>query len=106
MNILDIVEENASKNNAVAVHEIELDVGELAGIEFDALGFAFENAEKTKMLKDVKFTVNRITPVARCSNCTHEFDTSAYYSECPRCGSVKTTIVKGNELKVRSFKMD
>jgi len=106
MNILDTVEENAGKHKASIVHEIEMDIGELAGVEFDALDFAINNAPKSGILKDVQFKVNKIKPIAQCNECNHQFETSEYATPCPNCQSVKTTIIKGNELKIKSFKID
>lgn len=106
MNILEIVEESAAKNGAVTVSEIEMDIGELAGIEFDAFDFAVENAPKSDLLKDALFRVHRIKPVARCNDCLKEFPASGYSDPCPFCKSFRTEIIKGNELKVKSFSME
>ncbi len=106
MNILDTVEENAAKHNASVVHEIEMDIGELAGVEFDALDFAISNAPKSGLLKNVEFKINKIKPIAQCNDCNHQFETSGYATPCPKCHSAKTNIIKGNELKIKSFKID
>ncbi len=106
VNILDVVEENAARHNATVVHEIEMEVGELSGVEFDALSFAMEHAPKSEMLKDVTFTIRRIQPVARCNECDHPFATNEYSTACPHCGSFKTEIIRGNELRIKSFNMD
>ncbi|MBS4013529.1 MAG: hydrogenase maturation nickel metallochaperone HypA [Bacteroidetes bacterium] len=105
-NILDTIEENAISHNATIVHEIELEVGELAGVEFDALEFAMEHAPKSELLKNVKFNILKVKPIAKCQICQFEFETSEYASDCPKCKSFKTEIIKGNELKIKSFKMD
>ncbi len=106
MNILDTVAENAEKHNAKVVHLIELDIGKLAGIEFDAFNFATENAPKTGIFKNVKFSVNKIEPIAQCLDCKKKFETKEYTTPCPACNSTKTKIIKGNELKIKSFKID
>ncbi|MFP4065183.1 MAG: hydrogenase maturation nickel metallochaperone HypA [Bacteroidales bacterium] len=105
-NIFDIVEENAVKHQATIVHEIEVDVGELAGIEFDALEFALENAPRGKILKDSRVVINKIQPKARCEDCCHVFVTTAFAAACPRCTSSRTKITSGHELKIKSFRMD
>jgi hydrogenase nickel incorporation protein HypA/HybF len=106
MNILETVEETAVNHNATVVHEIEMEVGVLSGIEFDALDFAFENSPKPALLQNVKFVVHRIQPKAKCLDCGNEFETEQYSTPCPRCNSVKTEILCGNELRIKSFKMD
>lgn len=106
IDLLDIVEDNAKKHNALVVHEIELAVGDLAGVEFDALEFAIDNAPRSELLKNAKFIIQRVAPVARCTDCSHEFKTTNYADTCPACNSFRTELTKGNELKIISFKMD
>ena len=106
VNILEIVENAAAEHRAKAVHEIEMEIGMLAGIEFDALEFAFENAPKSETLKNVKFKVHKIQPESRCMDCNHQFETHEYSTPCPKCSSIRTELVKGNELRVMAFKID
>lgn len=106
INILDIVEEAAIEHQAKIVHEIEMEVGMLAGVEFDALEFAFENAPKAEAFKNVKFRVHKVQPVSRCMDCFNEFETEEYSTPCPKCLSTRTELVKGNELRVMAFKID
>ena len=105
-NIFDIVEENAAKHKATIVHEIELDIGELAGVEFDALDFALANAPRSNILKDARVVINKIQPKAKCQDCYHIFITTEFSANCPRCTSTQTKIISGHELKIRSFRMD
>lgn len=106
MNILETVEDSALQHQAVRVLEIELDAGLLSGVEFDALDFAFEHAPKSNILQNVKFLLNKIQPLARCNDCQHEFETSEYTTPCPQCQSFRTEIIRGDELKIKSYKME
>lgn len=106
MSILDTVEENAKVHNAVSVSEIELEVGELSGVEFEALEFAFECAQRTELLKNAKVIINKISAMARCKSCNNEFETSDYYTPCPECNNYDFDVIKGKELKIKSIKID
>ena len=106
MNILEIVEENAKTLHAKIVHEIEMDIGELSGVDFDALEFAMQHAQKSKLLEKVEFVINRIPAKARCNTCNHEFELSDYYTACPKCNNFNHDIFQGKELKVKSIKID
>ena len=106
MNVLDIVEENARELNAATVHEIEMDVGELSGVDYDALTFAFQHTKKSKLLEHVKLVINRIPAKARCNNCKHEFGISDFYTACPECNQFHHDIFRGRELKVKAIKVD
>lgn len=106
MDILEIVEKNAENLKAKIVHEIEMDVGELSGVEYDALIFAFENAPKSEILKNVKLIINKIPVKAVCNSCKHEFEECDYYTPCPKCNSFDINIEQGKEFKIKSIKID
>lgn len=106
MNILNIAEENARSLNAKIVHEIEIDIGELSGVDTEALQFAMQCTTKSELLEYAKLVINRIPAKARCNTCNHEFDISDFYAECPKCNSFDHDIYQGKELKIRSIKID
>lgn len=106
MNIIDTVEEKAAEHHAKVVHKVELEVGLLSGIEFDALDFALENAPRPVMLGQAAFVVHKIQPLSQCSDCGNEFETKEYATPCSACNSIHTTLVRGNELRIKSFDMD
>lgn len=106
LNILNIVEENARNLKAKIVHEIEMDVGELSGVDIDALQFAMQCTSKSELSESASLVINRIPGKARCKICNHEFDISDLYAFCPKCNCVDITIFQGKELKVKSIKID
>ena len=46
MNIVEIVETNAKNLNAKIVHEVEMDIGDMSGVEMEALHFAPRSLNK------------------------------------------------------------
>ena len=106
MNLLNIVEENAAILNATIVHEIEMDIGELSGVDYEALEFAMEHTQKSKLLEHATLLINKIPAKARCKTCNHEFDISDFYTACPKCNSYDHDIFKGKELRVKAIKVD
>jgi hydrogenase nickel incorporation protein HypA/HybF len=106
MNIIEIAEENAKKANASVINEIELDIGNQAGIVIEALEFAIESAKKDTMLEKAKWVINIIPALARCNSCSHEFETGDLFSPCPQCGNPFSEIFQGKELKVKSLKVE
>ncbi|MDD3877181.1 MAG: hydrogenase maturation nickel metallochaperone HypA [Bacteroidales bacterium] len=105
-NILDTVEESAIKHEAAEVTEIELEIGELSGVEYDALDFAFSHAPRSSLFRKTVFKILRIKSVARCHDCDAEFPVSHYATPCPCCSSFKTELIRGNELRIKSFSFD
>ncbi|MBX7124207.1 MAG: hydrogenase maturation nickel metallochaperone HypA [Cyclobacteriaceae bacterium] len=103
MNIVDIAEEEAKRHRARAVSSIELDIGEMAGVEMDALDFAWESSVRNTVLEHAERIVHRIPGRARCLNCSLEYPIQEAFDPCPACGEVLVEHVQGKELKVKSL---
>lgn len=101
--IVQIAEAEVEKAGAQRVESIELDIGELAGIEFSALDFAWEVGVSQTVLDGAERHVHRIGGEARCSECEAVFDMQALYDPCPSCGSYFSEILKGKELSVKAL---
>jgi hydrogenase nickel incorporation protein HypA/HybF len=103
VNIVEIAEEYASRENASVVREIEIEVGELSGVVVDALKFCLEAAVKDGPLEEAERRICTIEGRARCRSCSHEFRVQELYSPCPKCGSPAPEIIQGRELRVKSL---
>lgn len=103
MSILQIAEKESAKNNAVSVDEIELEIGELSGIEMPAFDFAWEQAIRSTLLEKAKRTINHIAGEGKCMDCDAVFPMQQLYEPCPVCGDHFVTIQKGKELRVKSL---
>lgn len=103
MSIVEIAKENAQQANKKTITEIELEVGNLSGVVYEALEFAMEEAVKNTLLENASIKVIKIKGIARCSSCSHEFDVDDIFTPCPKCQSFQNEIIQGKELKVKSL---
>ena len=106
MNIVDIATEYANREEAGSVKEIEIEVGQLSGIVLDALEFSLESAVRGSILENTKRTIISIPGLVRCTQCSHEYESNDFFSECPVCGAGPPEIIKGRELRVKSLIVD
>ena len=102
-NILEIASQEMKKAKAEKVDQIDLDIGMLSGIEMDAFLFAWDACLSNTIMATTKRNINRIPAIAKCSACSHVFETEDYFAQCPDCGEYLTTLIQGKELKVRSL---
>jgi hydrogenase nickel incorporation protein HypA/HybF len=102
-NIIEIVEDSVQQNNLTHVEEIELEIGELSGIEITALETALECLFPGTMLENAKVNMKIIKGIMRCRQCNHEFTSSDMLSPCPNCHSLGSQIINGKELRVKSI---
>jgi hydrogenase nickel incorporation protein HypA/HybF len=102
-NIIEIVDEAVKKNNVTVVKEIELEIGQLSGVEITALETALECLIPGSILDKAKMHMNIVEGIALCRKCKHQFSTDDLLSPCPNCNSYGPEIIFGKELRVKSI---
>ena len=102
-NILEIADYEVKQAGAAEVHQIDLEIGILSGIEMDALLFAWEACVQDTILATAKRNINRIPAKAKCMTCQTLFETDDYFTPCPDCGAYLTELIQGKELKIKQL---
>ena len=106
MSIIELAEEEARKASAGVLRKVEVEIGTMAGVERDALLFAWESATRGTMANDAPLVIHTIRARARCLECGKEFPVEHFFSQCPYCESFRYEISKGKELRVSSLLVD
>lgn len=106
MNIVEIAEEEAEKSGASRIMKIELVVGKLSGVVYEALDFALQEAIKNTMLEKAEIKIIQLAGEARCLKCSHTFLAENLFENCPKCNHQICQITQGKELKINSLYVD
>ena len=101
--IVNIATEEAKKVNVTNFATIDLEIGTLAGIEYDSLDFIWKAATKNTVLENAIKKVHKIQAKAKCVDCENEFPIKFIHDSCPKCGSFLKIILQGKELRVKSL---
>ncbi len=105
LGIVKIAENETKKAQANKVDLIELEIGTLAGIEFDSLDFVWPSAVKDTVLENAEKKITVIEAKAKCIDCDTVFDIKYVYDSCPKCNSFLKGIIKGKELRVKALEV-
>ena len=105
LGIVKIAEDETKKANAKKVDLIELEIGTLAGIEFDSLDFVWPSAVKDTVLGKCKKSTIIIEAKGKCLDCDTIFDLKNVFDPCPKCNSFLKGIIQGKELRVKSIEV-
>lgn len=105
LGIVKIAENEIAKVKAKQVDVIELEIGTLAGIEFDSLDFVWPAAVKETVLENAVKRINIIKAKGKCLDCDNTFDIINIYDSCPNCKSFLKGIIQGKELKVKALEV-
>jgi hydrogenase nickel incorporation protein HypA/HybF len=103
MSILDIVEGQVRSHHAQKVESIELEIGQLAGIEWEAMDFAWDAAVRNTVLENSSREIRKVEGRARCLECGEVFPCPTLFTPCTVCGSVFSDLLQGKELRIRSL---
>lgn len=93
------MEESAQRNDA-RVTRIGVRIGELSGVDPEALSFGFEALVKDTALEGLILEIDFRRRMQRCTGCCCEFETHMLFSPCPRCSSASTVCISGDELDI------
>lgn len=89
------------------VLRIVLRVGEFSGVDSDALRFAFEAILPDTPAATAAVDIQRVPATARCDSCSAEFRPDADpFFQCPHCGRLGGTLVRGRELELLRVEID
>lgn len=103
LGIVKIAEQEVAKNNSSKILSVELDIGTLSGIELESLNFVWQSAVKGTVLENAEKEINTIEAEAKCIDCDTIYPLKNNYESCPNCQSSFRHIIKGKELRVKSF---
>lgn len=103
MSILDIAQKQANMAQAKVVEEIELEIGELSGIEKMSFDFAWKQAIRGSILENVELKIIRPLGIGKCMDCDEVFEMKQIFDACPVCKSPFVAIKSGKELRVKSL---
>lgn len=103
--VLDSVQSEAERHPGSHISKVGIRVGELAGVDPDALQFGFECLVKDTPFEPLILEIESIPRVQRCS-CGNEFRMTDYDPHCPRCGEFMTQCVSGDQLEIAFMEVD
>jgi hydrogenase nickel incorporation protein HypA/HybF len=98
---LDSIRQEAGKHGATSVSRIVLRIGSLAGVDCEALRFAYEALAPGSIAAGALLEIEAVPARARCAPCAAEFGVEhSFIFQCPRCGEYSGDIRAGRELGI------
>ena len=105
-NIVEIVRNSATKAEKEKVYQIILEIGELSGVEEEALLTALGSQMTDSLFKDSIIKIENRKGIAICKECKTEFGLSNMFTLCPNCNGYYKDIISGKEFNVLSIEAE
>jgi hydrogenase nickel incorporation protein HypA/HybF len=104
--VLQAVETEAALHPGAVVRKVGVTVGELAGVDPDALVFSFEALTMGTGWQHVLLEIEARPRMHGCRACGLTFRVIDYQFACPECGASETQCVGGDELELAWLEME
>ena len=96
--ILTAVKTEARRRPGSRPVKVGVRIGELAGIDPEALRFAFDALVADTEMQGLELDIEFRAPRGRCPDCAREYEIHAFELKCPGCGSLNAECIGGDEL--------
>ncbi len=104
--ILNAIRHESSRRGGARIAKAGLRIGELAGVDVEALRFSLEAIVRDTELEHLKLAIETCPHRRRCSECALEFIVRDYDLHCPRCSSEQNQCIGGDELDLAYLEVE
>jgi hydrogenase nickel incorporation protein HypA/HybF len=104
--ILETVRAEKGRRPGARILKVGVRVGEMAGVDPDALSFCFESLVKGTDLAPLALEIEPRPRRHRCASCAHTFQVVDYEAACPACGAGETRLISGDELELAYLEVE
>lgn len=103
--IRGIVEDQARDHGFDRVTRLRIEIGRFAGVEKEALRFAFEVVMRGSPAENAALELIDLPGVALCYDCMSEKEINDRLDPCPDCGSGKMMPQGGDEMRIKDMEV-
>jgi len=104
--IVQIAEDAAAREGSSRVKTVLVEIGALAGVEIEALRFAWDAVTREGSAAGATLDISRTLGQAWCLTCARIVEIPALYEPCPSCGGFQVQVTAGTEMRVKEIEVD
>ena len=104
--IIDRVAREMQKHPGARPRAVGVKIGEISGVDRDALAFGFEALVKDTRWQTLALDVEYLPRRHRCPKCKTEFNVRHFETHCIGCGNTETVMISGDELDIGYIEVD
>lgn len=104
--VLGIIQEAQAQHGFRKAIRIVLEVGELAGVETEALDFCWDIVSKDSPAEGAVLEIVNVPGAAWCGECAGEVPVHSRIDLCPGCGGIPVRILRGLDFQVKTLDIE
>lgn len=104
--VLQVLEGEAKKQGFSKVKSVWLEIGDLAGVEIEAMKFSFDAVTRHSLADGAQLNIIHIPGQAWCMQCSKNVSVKQRFDECPECGSYQLQVTSGDEMRIKELEVE
>lgn len=101
----EIIVDSAAKHNAPRISRVRVEIGRFAGVEKDALAFAFDVVMRGSPAEGAELVMIDLPGRASCFSCGETVEIEDRLDPCPLCGSLQLMPDGGDEMRIKDLEV-
>jgi hydrogenase nickel incorporation protein HypA/HybF len=103
--VLQLIEDAARAQSFTQVNTVRLEIGELSGVEPEAMRFCFDAVTRNSVAQGAQLEIIALPGVGWCMACAQSVPMKEVFGECPRCGGYQMQVTGGTEMRVKDLEV-
>jgi hydrogenase nickel incorporation protein HypA/HybF len=103
--VLQLIEDSARQQSFTRVVAVWLEIGELAGVEVEAMKFCFDAVTRGSVADGARLEVILTPGSGWCMSCAKTVPLSDVYGGCAECGEYQVQVTGGTEMRVKELEV-
>jgi hydrogenase nickel incorporation protein HypA/HybF len=103
--VLHLIEEAAREQKFERVSAVWLEIGQLSGVEVDAMSFCFDVVTRDSIADGARLEIVCLPGTGWCMKCAKTVPMAEVFGECPECGGHQMQVTGGTEMRVRELEV-
>ncbi len=104
--VLQLIEDAAREQGFSKVTTVWLEIGQLAGVEVEAMKFCFDAVTRGSVAEGAQLEVVGNPGVGWCMQCSATVALSELFGACPQCGTYQVQATGGTEMRVKELEVE
>jgi hydrogenase nickel incorporation protein HypA/HybF len=103
--VLQLIEDAARQQNFEKVVTVWLEIGQLSGVEVEAMKFCFDAVTQGSVAAGARLELIALPGTGWCMACAQSVAMREVFGECPQCGGYQMQVTGGTEMRVKELEV-
>ena len=103
--VLQLIEDAARRDRCSKVSTVWLDIGQLSGVEPEALAFCFDAVTRGTVAEGARLEIMTTPGQGWCQACARTVPMTEVFDACPHCGGYPLQVTAGTDMRIKELEV-